>query len=144
MDAYKQSDRPIVYIDESGFAVDSPRQYGYSKQGKRCYGTHNWHARGRKNVIGALLGKKIIASSLFETNINADIFYAWTKDVLLHNLPSNSVIVIDNASFHKRQDIRNIIASKNHTMLFLPTYSRLRRFRAKLGTKTQKRGHYIF
>ncbi|WP_223549636.1 hypothetical protein [Aestuariivivens sp. NBU2969] len=28
--------RPIVYIDESGFAVDAPRNYGYSPKGLRC------------------------------------------------------------------------------------------------------------
>jgi hypothetical protein len=28
-------------LDESGFAQDAIRRYGYSKKGKRCYETHN-------------------------------------------------------------------------------------------------------
>ncbi|MCP4049508.1 MAG: hypothetical protein GY730_02225 [bacterium] len=42
---------------------------------------------------------------------------------MLPSIPSRSVIVLDNASFHKRLDIQNAISSENHTLLFLPTYS---------------------
>ena len=55
---YKCLQRPIVYIDESGFAHDMPRTHGYSKIGKRCFGKHDWGGKGRTNVIGALLDKK--------------------------------------------------------------------------------------
>ena len=27
---------PIVYVDESGFALDAPRDRGYSTKGQRC------------------------------------------------------------------------------------------------------------
>ena len=47
--------RPIVYLDGSGFAQDMPRTHGYSPRGKRCYGVHDWHAKGRINAIGAML-----------------------------------------------------------------------------------------
>ena len=33
-----QEGRPIVYLDESGFAHDMPRMHGYSPRGKRCFG----------------------------------------------------------------------------------------------------------
>tara|TARA_B100001123_G_C14981941_1_gene895992 strand:+ start:396 stop:863 length:468 start_codon:yes stop_codon:yes gene_type:complete len=118
-----KENRPIVYIDESGFAVDSPRNRGYSHIGKRCYGSHNWHEKGRKNVIGALLGNQLIAASFYETYVNADIVLSWTNDVLLPSLPEKSVIVLDNASFHKRQDFKDSIASQQHTLLYLPPYS---------------------
>jgi hypothetical protein len=35
---YEAQGRPIVYIDESGFAHDMPRTHGYSLIGQRCYG----------------------------------------------------------------------------------------------------------
>ena len=47
--------RPIVYVDESGFALDAPRTHGYTQKGKRCYGRRDWHAKGRLNAIGAIL-----------------------------------------------------------------------------------------
>ena len=56
IEKYKLESRVLSYIDESGFASDMPRRYGYSKVGNRCYGTYNWNAKGRENVIGALDG----------------------------------------------------------------------------------------
>ncbi|WP_063655468.1 transposase [Candidatus Arsenophonus triatominarum] len=43
-------------MDESGFSHDTPRTHGYSPKGHRCFGLKNWGAKGRTNVIGALLG----------------------------------------------------------------------------------------
>jgi hypothetical protein len=33
-----------------------PRTHGYSLKGQRCYGKHDWGAKGRMNAIGALRG----------------------------------------------------------------------------------------
>jgi transposase len=100
-----------------------PRTHGYSLIGKRCYGTCDWHAKGRTNVIGALLGKLLLTVSLFDTNINANIFYAWITQDLIPKLPVNSVLVVDGASFHKRNDIRKAIKEAGHILEFLPPYS---------------------
>jgi len=70
-----------------------------------------------------LLGKQLIAASFYETNVNADIVLSWAKNVLLPSLPEKSVIVLDNASFHKRQDFKDSISSQQHTLLYLPPYS---------------------
>lgn len=112
-----------MYIDESGFAHDMPRQHGYAASGQRCYGLCDWHARGRTNVIGALIGKLLLTVSLFKTNINAEIFYQWIVQDLLPKLPAASVVVMDNAPFHKRHDIITAIANAGHTLDFLPAYS---------------------
>ena len=121
--AYTQLARPIVYIDESGFAHDMPRNYGYSLKGERCFGTHDWGAKGRTNAIGALLGKKLLTIGLFNCNINTEAFNAWIKQELLPILPPKSVIVMDNASFHKGKWLRESIELKGHALEYLPTYS---------------------
>ncbi|MFC5076991.1 hypothetical protein [Vibrio thalassae] len=41
-------------MDESEFAQDMPRQYGYAAMGSRCYFTHDWHSKGRVNFIGEI------------------------------------------------------------------------------------------
>ena len=53
-----------------------PRQWGYASIGTRCVGQHNWHARGRLNVIGALLASGLLTVSLFTGAINTNAFYA--------------------------------------------------------------------
>lgn len=115
--------RTIVYIDESGFAHDMPRTHGYAVQGQRCYGTQDWNARGRSNAIGALIGKALLSVGLFPCNVNADIFTAWVEQDLLPKLPKNAVIVMDNATFHKRHDTQILIKQAGHTLLYLPPYS---------------------
>lgn len=112
-----------MYQDESGFAHDMPRTHGYSPKGERYYAKHDWHARERYNAVGALIGKELLTVSLFECSIDADVFYEWIVQDLLPKLPKNSVIVMDNATFHKRSDILKAITDQQHQLLWLPTYS---------------------
>ena len=100
-----------------------PRRYGYSPRGKRCVGKHNWHARGRLNVIGAWLVSGLLTVSLLSGSINAKTFSAWIAPDLLPQLPPQSVIVMDNAAFHKRADIQQLIEQAGHRLEYLPAYS---------------------
>ena len=120
---YRLQGRIIVYLDESGFAVDSPRDRGYSEKGDRCYGRKDWHARGRVNAIGAIIGFIFLTVCLFDCNIDSDVFHAWLTRDLLPKTPQGSVIVMDNAAFHKRNDMARAIERAGHTLEFLPPYS---------------------
>ncbi len=120
---YESKGRPIVYVDDSGFEQSMPRTHAYSPVGERCYGVHDWHAKGRINAIGAMMGFALVTVSLFEGSINADTFYAWLTQDLLPKLPEQAVIVMDNAAFHKRADILEAIRQTTCTLEFLPPYS---------------------
>ena len=100
-----------------------PRTRGYSGKGKRCYGTHDWNAKGRTNAIGAIIGFTFLTVALFEGNINSEVFYAWLVQELLPVLPERTVIVMDNASFHKRDDMVEAIKQEGHQLEYLPPYS---------------------
>ena len=123
LDRHKKSGKTIVFIDESGFAHDIPRTHGYALKGKRCYGIHDWGAKGRTNVIGALIGRTLLTVALFNANINTDIFTQWVKQDLLPKLPPGCVIVMDNATFHKGKDMKKDIKNANHILEYLPPYS---------------------
>ena len=99
------------------------RTHGYSQQGKRCYDVHDWHPTKRTNVIAALMGKNLLTVSLFECNINTAIFNSWVEQDLMPKLPENSVIVMDNAGFHKSSDLRVMIEKAGHVLEYLPPYS---------------------
>jgi phage pi2 protein 07 len=100
-----------------------PRTHGYSTKGQRCYGTHDWGAKGRTNAIGALIGATLLTVSLFESTINSEVFTAWVKQDLLPKLPERSIIVMDNATFHKQPEMQEALAADGHTLLYLPPYS---------------------
>ena len=80
-------------------------------------------AKGRTNVIGALLGLVSLTVSLCGTTINTQVFNAWMTQDLMPKLPKNSVVVMDNATFHKGQDMIKALRSEGHTPLYLPPYS---------------------
>lgn len=123
MAAHEAAGRPIVWIDESGFAHDMPRTHGYAPRGSRCPSTQDWHARGRVNALGALLAGALLSVGLTTANVDADIFNLWLGRDLIPKLPAKAVLVIDNASFHKRADTKAMIETAGHHLEFLPPYS---------------------
>ena len=56
-----------------------PRRVGYAPVGERCIGQHDWHARGRLNVIGAWLLSSLLTVCLFTGAINTKTFEAWVE-----------------------------------------------------------------
>ena len=121
--AHEAAGKAIVYRDESGFAYDMPRTHGYAPRGKRCVGIHDWQAKGRINVIGALLAGTLLTVGLTTCNVDADIFNLWLKEQLIPVLDKGSVLVMDRASFHRRSDTINIITDTEHILEYLPAYS---------------------
>lgn len=119
----KSAGHSLVFVDESGFSHSMPRTYGYSAKGTRCYGSHDWGAKGRTNVIGAVIGKDLFVADLFHTNINTTIFSNWVEKCLIPKIPNNSVIVMDNASFHKGAAMKKSIEEAGHVLIYLPPYS---------------------
>jgi transposase len=58
------------------------------------------------NSIGALFSTKLLTVSLFEQNINTAIFNSWVSQDLIPKLPIGSIIVMDNAAFHKGKSMQ--------------------------------------
>lgn len=117
------SKKTYVYVDESGFEEkDSYRTHGWSTQGKKIYGDRSG-SRRRTNLVAGKIGKKIIAPLLFIGSMNAACFNFWLAEILLPVLPSNSVIILDNAAFHKTAETQKIIHNSTHELIYLPPYS---------------------
>ena len=51
--------KPATKIDMEILAQDV-KDHPYAYQYERAYGVKDWHARGRTNVIGALIGKALL------------------------------------------------------------------------------------
>ena len=83
----------------------------------------DWHARGRVNAIGAILDFEFLSVELWECNVDSDVFHAWVTQALLPKCPPGSVVVLDNATFHKREDIQTAIQKAGHILEYLPAYS---------------------
>ena len=100
-----------------------PRTHGYTEKGQRCYGIHDWGTRGRTNAIGALVDKDLLTVSLFDQNVNTEVFNIWIDKDLIPKLPKGSVVVMDNASFYKSHKMKDQIKLARHILEYLPPYS---------------------
>ena len=59
----------------------------------------------------------------FEGTCDTNLFNIWLKQLLIPNLIPGQVLILDNASFHKSQESKKLIAAAGCTLLFLPPYS---------------------
>jgi transposase len=60
---------------------------------------------------------------LLEGTVNTAVFNSWLAQMLLPELTEASVIIMDNAAFHKHPSTRKLIQAAGHTLLYLPPYS---------------------
>jgi len=68
-------------------------------------------------------GKKHIAVHSYEHSTKAPFFEDWFEWQLISEIPENSMIILDNASFHRKQILCEIAARYGVVILFLPPYS---------------------
>ena len=120
---FRKRNRPLVFLDECGIRKDWIRRYGYAPIGKRCYGEHDWHGKNQVNAIGAVCENRLFAVGLFNHSIDKETFKAWMEQLLIPALPKDSVVVMDNAAFHKSEEISNLLKENGHGILWLPPYS---------------------
>ena len=59
----------------------------------------------------------------YDTTMTGEFFEGWFEKILLPVLPEDAVIVMDNASFHRKKQLDEIAGNNNITLIFLPPYS---------------------
>ena len=115
--------KDVVYFDESGFAEHSYRPHGWAKRGTKVHGKIHGNNRKRTNLIMAQRAGEWIAPMLFESSCTHYTIAAWMKEVLIPELRPNSLVIMDNAPFHNKPVMLELLKAHGHTMLPLPKYS---------------------
>jgi transposase len=113
----------VVYVDEAGIDNREDYPYGYCKVGQRFQALKRGKRTERVSWIAALEQGKLIAPMTFVGACHRDLFEVWLEECLLPNLQPGSVIVIDNASFHRSQVIDERVAQAGCEIWYLPPYS---------------------
>ena len=130
----------VWFWDESGFSLRVIRRKAWGKKGYRKKVTGQ-RRRGRVNIMGGLRYHDKKRMNFVIKKGNADVFYEQIKLLNVFLLEewieqgkqsedfakdsAKIVIILDNASFHKRKDILEKLASEmpNIILEFLPPYS---------------------
>ena len=66
----------------------------------------------RISTIGALSTEGLIASMCYEGTLNGDIFLYFLENFLVPQLESGNVVICDNASAHKVDNVKELVESK--------------------------------
>jgi len=101
--------------------------YARAKRGVKIHGKRPGKKAKKVNIIGGLLygkgGKKYLAVRNYEHTTNSEFFENWFEWELLSVVPENSIIIMDNASFHRKKALIEIAVRYGVAVLFLPPYS---------------------
>lgn len=115
--------REVFYLDECGVEHRLYHEYGRAPRGERIYAEVAGGQRQRTSIIAVWQNAKLVAPFVFEGSCNRDVVDTYFEKVLLPALPKASVIILDNASFHKSPSTQKLVADAGCELLFLPTYS---------------------
>jgi len=113
----------IAYVDEMGMDQFLYREYGWSERGKPLMGTVSGHKYQRTGIVAAQMNKAILAPLQYDGTMDSVLFEAWFATCLLPSLPKNTVIVMDNASFHRKSKLYPLAEQAEVRLVFLPPYS---------------------
>ncbi len=117
--------------------VGKPDRSPSSKRGQKTYGDRNGKRGSRTSLIagksappaskgfpqrkdGASRGRELLAPILFRGSTNALWFNRWLEEHLIPELKPNSTLILDNAAFHRKDDVFRIAEQAGHQILFLP------------------------
>ena len=98
------------------------RAYARAPKGRRAYSSTPHHPGERVNLIAALSTSGIQAPWLVTGgSVDTRAFVTYVEHVLGPTLRPGQIVVLDNYSIHTAAEVRDLIAARGCTLLFLPT-----------------------
>ena len=112
-----------VYVDEAGFDSYLFRKYARSPRGQKVHEAVKGRKYQRTSIVAGKLCHKIIAPLEYNGTMHGDFFEVWFEEHLIPSLPEDVVIILDNASFHRKKRLYEITEQHKRKIIFLPPYS---------------------
>ena len=121
MDSYPQY--KLYFIDECGLNSYLYRTHGYALRGVRVDGIVSGKKFKRTNIVAAKHLDKIIAPMVYGGITDSQLFEYWFEHYFLKAIPKYSVAIMDNATFHRKKELRELAKKVECELIFLPPYS---------------------
>lgn len=74
-------------------------------------------------MMSGLCQGKLVAPLTFEGSCNRQVFETWLEEMLIPKLKPGQTVILDNATFHKSEKIRELLEKSGCQLRYLPTYS---------------------
>jgi transposase len=113
----------LVFVDEMGANTSLAPLHGWSRRGERarCKAPRN---RGKNTTLLASMSAEGVGPTLaVQGGTNKAVFEAYVERVLAPSLKPGQLVVMDNLSAHKGEEVRELIEGRGCEVLFLPPYS---------------------
>lgn len=112
-----------MYLDETGFDTFYYRPYAYAPKGVSVKERISGRRYQRLSLVAAQTDEGLIAPMTYDNTMDSALFEAWFEQFLLPALKQPSVIIMDNARFHRMAVLREMAQKGKHVILPLPPYS---------------------
>jgi transposase len=113
----------LVFIDETGATTKMARLYGRAPRGERCRAAvPHGHWKTTTLTAGLRIGG-LAAPMILDGPMDGDAFRAYVAQVLVPELESGDVVVMDNLPAHRVRGVREAVEAAGATLLYLPSYS---------------------
>ena len=113
----------LIFIDETGTSTNMARVRGRAKRGRRVIGRVPWGHWKTMTFVAGLRRDGMTAPFVIDCAMNGAIFVEYVRQCLGPTLKPGDIVVMDNLSAHKRDEIRDIIEAAGAELRYLPPYS---------------------
>jgi len=89
-------------VDECGIDTYLYLEYGYAARGQKVFSRISGRKYKRCGIVAAQMNGRILAPLQHNGTMDSCLFEFWFANQLLPNLEKGCVVVMDNASFHRK------------------------------------------
>ena len=113
----------VVFVDETGIDQYLYREYARAPIGQKVYARISGKKFKRTNIVAGICAGQWVAPMQYNGTTDSILFEFWFENCLMKEVAPGSIIVLDNATFHRKRTLRAIAALYGCEVLFLPPYS---------------------
>jgi hypothetical protein len=114
----------LVFVDETGIEAHSMlRKKAWARRGKAARILRTYVRKQKFNVLSCISWEGLVSFRITDTNVGTSDFNDYMIDCVVTQVPEGSVIVVDNASFHRDEVLPTIVELLNRKLVYLPPYA---------------------
>ena len=113
----------MIYLDETGAKTNMTRAFARSRKGERALDYAPQGHWSTTTLVAAITWQSAIAPMVLDGPMDGAAFAAYVEQVLIPELPTGAIVVMDNLSAHKSPAIARLLAGAGVELRYLPPYS---------------------
>ena len=110
-------------MDETGIDQCLYREYARAPRGQKVVAKISGRKFKRTNIVSGICLGNWIAPLAYTGTTDSALFESWFEKCLLKEVRKGSIIVLDNATFHRKSVLPDLAKKHHCEVWYLPPYS---------------------